>query len=100
MKMEKSNKYTIPLIITFLLAGVFSLFASSHPDGLERVAMDSGFIEKERATWSLALFPDYQIPMFADNVVANSLVGVIGVICIYTFVSVIGKFLIKRRVGA
>ena len=35
----------IGLAVSLLLAGVVSYYASSHPDGLEKVAGDLGFID-------------------------------------------------------
>ena len=37
--------YLAGLVISLLLAGVVSFYASSSPDGLEKVAGDIGFIE-------------------------------------------------------
>lgn len=37
--------WLVPIVATFLIAGLLSLFASGWPDGLERVAEDLGFID-------------------------------------------------------
>ena len=37
--------YVIGFIVSLFLAGVVSFYASSSPDGLEKVAEDIGFIE-------------------------------------------------------
>ena len=44
---EQSNKkfYLVFLLVTIGLAGIVSFYASSSPDGLEKVAEDVGFIE-------------------------------------------------------
>ena len=49
-------------LVSLLLAGVVSFYASSHPDGLEKVAGDVGFIEtaKDPATAGSAL-ADYGV---------------------------------------
>ncbi|MFI6395703.1 energy-coupling factor ABC transporter permease [Nonomuraea sp. NPDC050547] len=48
--------------VTLILAGVVSFFASSSPDGLERVAEDKGFIDQTTdhlfGTWALADYGD------------------------------------------
>ncbi|CUR60712.1 ABC-type Co2+ transport system, permease component [metagenome] len=36
------------LLIAFLIAGVASFYASSHPDGLNYVAEKTGFIDQEK----------------------------------------------------
>lgn len=37
--------WLVPIVATFLIAGLLSLFASGWPDGLERVAENLGFID-------------------------------------------------------
>jgi hypothetical protein len=68
------------LIISALLAGGISLFASSQPDGLERVAIDAGFADtaKESATAD-SLFADYSVSIFGDSAGGGALAGLIGV---------------------
>ena len=36
----------VGLVVALLLAGVLSIYASSRPDGLERVAQDQGFAQQ------------------------------------------------------
>ena len=44
--MSKNRKFYIGgFIVSLFLAGVVSFYASSSPDGLEKVAGDIGFIE-------------------------------------------------------
>jgi cobalt/nickel transport protein len=47
-------------IASLFLAGVVSFYASSHPDGLEKVAEDIGFIETAKEnTNSDVILSDY-----------------------------------------
>ncbi len=39
--------YIAGFIVSLFLAGVVSFYASSSPDGLEKVAQDVGFIDTE-----------------------------------------------------
>jgi len=39
----------IGLLIAIIIAGIIALFASSSPDGLERVAADKGFCIREKS---------------------------------------------------
>lgn len=62
--------------VALVLAGVASFFASSNPDGLERVAQDRGFLETARdhaVTW---VFGDYG----AVGGIPVGLAGVLGVV--------------------
>ena len=55
--MNSKRLYIIGFVITLLIAGVFSFYASSSPDGLEKVAIDLGFIDtaKDSAVSDTAL---------------------------------------------
>ena len=56
---------------------LFSPLASSHPDGLERVAEDEGFIDRaEEAPYEL--IPDYAFPGIDNEAVATILAGLVG----------------------
>jgi cobalt/nickel transport protein len=57
---------------------LFSPFASSHPDGLEKVAADKGFLEEGKGP-SYEIIPDYKLPGVENERVATILSGVIGV---------------------
>jgi cobalt/nickel transport protein len=69
------------LLISALIAGVVSLFASSNPDGLEKVAEDTGFADtaKENANAD-SLFADYGVSVFGDSSLGQSLAGIVGVL--------------------
>jgi cobalt/nickel transport protein len=81
--MEKvSNKkfYIGGLLVSLVLAGVVSFYASSHPDGLEKVAEEIGFIEtaKDPATAGSAL-ADYGLAGVENERASVGIAGVIGV---------------------
>ncbi|MEH2306383.1 energy-coupling factor ABC transporter permease [Nostoc sp.] len=42
---QKFRGWSVPIVTIFLIAGVLSLFASAWPDGLEKVAKNTGFID-------------------------------------------------------
>ncbi|MEZ5093746.1 PDGLE domain-containing protein [Nocardioides sp.] len=68
------------LVLTLLLAGVASFYASSHPDGLEFVAEKTGFsaTEKDSAATD-SPFADYQTAGIHDRRLGKGLAGVVGV---------------------
>jgi hypothetical protein len=57
---------------------LFSPWASSHPDGLERVAEDEGFIEEAKDP-PYEVIADYVFPGVENEKVATILSGLIGI---------------------
>ncbi|MBT2213370.1 MULTISPECIES: PDGLE domain-containing protein [Actinomadura] len=68
------------LLVSLVLAGVVSYYASSSPDGLEKVAADKGIDSKEK-DHSLKDSPlgDYGVKGVGDARLSGGLAGVIGV---------------------
>jgi len=87
----------IGLGICLLLALFLSPFASSSPDGLEKVAETKGFAEKAEGLsfWKYAPLPDYAIPWIKNEKVSTALSGLIGTLAIFLIVLGIGR-LIKK----
>jgi cobalt/nickel transport protein len=72
------------LLIALVLAVVLSPFASSRPDGLERVAEDKGFIHRgEGAPLIPSPIPDYAVPGIANERIATSLAGLLGTLIVF-----------------
>ncbi|MHC0432587.1 energy-coupling factor ABC transporter permease [Streptomyces sp. O3] len=72
--------WAIGLVVSLLLAGFVSFYASASPDGLEKVADDKGFAEQAEdhagADWLLA---DYGVKDLANERLSGGLAGTIGV---------------------
>jgi len=68
------------LIVSLVLAGGVSYYASSHPDGLEKVAGDIGFLDsaKESAVEKGPL-AGYGVAGVENERISGGLAGVIGV---------------------
>lgn len=83
-------------VASLFLAGVVSFYASSNPDGLEKVAGDIGFIEtaKEHSNADGAL-ADYGVKGIDNDRLSTGAAGVIGVIA--TGVISTGLFMMVRR---
>lgn len=84
------------LLAAVFLALVLSPFASSSPDGLERVAEDKGFLESAEAESVIpAPFPDYVWPGINSERLATSAAGFFGTLfvfgCTYALALVIRK---------
>jgi hypothetical protein len=76
------SKRWLPVIVVGIgiavIVALFSPLASSHPDGLERVAEDEAFIEEaEDAPYEI--IPDYAVPGIENENVATILSGLIGI---------------------
>ncbi len=64
-----------------LFLTLFSPFASSHPDGLERVAEDNGFLDDGKGP-SYKIIPDYTFPGVENEHAATILSGIVGVLIV------------------
>lgn len=77
---EHRKRWIILALITIAIACLLSPWASSHPDGLERVAEDHGFLHQETAVNELAAIPDYEVAGIPWAAVSIGLAGAIGII--------------------
>jgi hypothetical protein len=81
MKISNRKFYVGALIVSLFLAGAISFYASSSPDGLEKVAEDVGFIESA-TEHSLAnsTLADYGIKGVENARISVGFAGIIGVL--------------------
>jgi cobalt/nickel transport protein len=87
------------MLVTLLVAGVLSFYASRHPDGLERVAHGLGFAASEKpSTTSGSLLAGYHVRGVADGRLSGGLAGVLGVLVVGLVMS--GLVLYVRRRSA
>ncbi len=84
------------LLVALLLAGIVSYYASSSPDGLNRVAADHGFAETERdhgaADGPLA---GYETEGVDNGRLSGGLAGVVG--CVVVLAVAGGLVVVLRR---
>lgn len=74
--------YVIGLAVSAAVAGGLSLFASGDPDGLERVAIDLGFIETaEDSAVSGSALADYTVAG-SEGQFAAVVAGLAGVVAV------------------
>lgn len=84
------------LMAAVALAVLLAPFASSSPDGLERVAMDLGFLDQgETSLWNGAPAPDYAAPGIEREGLATATSGLIGTLL--TFGVTWGVLRVVRR---
>jgi cobalt/nickel transport system permease protein len=69
------------LAIAVLLA-VFSPLASKHPDGLNRVAMQNGFIEAAQGPL-YRLLPNYAFPGISNAALATIVSAIVGILIVF-----------------
>ena len=68
------------LVAAMILAGVLSYFASSQPDGLEKVAGDQGISASERPhDGKDSPLADYQTAGLGDSWASGGIAGLLGV---------------------
>ena len=96
--MSTRRFFAVALVVSLLVAGVASYYASSHPDGLEYVAEQTGFIDsaEDSATVDSPL-ADYQTSGVDDARISGGLAGVIGVVVMLVLST--GLFWLVRRRG-
>ncbi|WP_210649822.1 PDGLE domain-containing protein [Nocardioides sp. SYSU D00065] len=89
--------YAVALLVSLLVAGVASYYASSHPDGLEYVAEQTGFLDSaEDSATADSPLADYQTSGVDDPRVSGGVAGVVGVVVMLVLST--GLFwLIRRR---
>ena len=94
--MSTRRFFAVALVVSLLVAGVASYYASSHPDGLEHVAEQTGFIDaaEDSATADSPL-ADYQTTGVDDARISGGLAGVIGVVVMLVLST--GLFWLVRR---
>ncbi|MFQ6050473.1 MAG: PDGLE domain-containing protein [Candidatus Hydrothermarchaeota archaeon] len=89
------------LIISLIMAGIISIYASSSPDGLERVAEDKGFISKGKKEVIHSPMPEYTIPGISNVKLSTSLAGLVGTLLVFLLMYSMGKALKgEKRNGA
>lgn len=81
-----------------VLAGGVSYYASSHPDGLEKVAETEGFLDTAKdSAVSGSPLADYGVSGIDDARLSVGLAGVIGVIATAAIAFALFSFLGKKR---
>lgn len=95
----KIKDIIIGMVAAIFLALTISPFASSFPDGLEKVAEHLGFIERgEGEPVVQSPIPDYQFPGIKNEAIATSMAGVVGTILVFGITLGIGKAIGRKKV--
>ena len=88
------------MALALVIALFLSPWASSFPDGLERVAADLGFIKKAEepgvSVWEKSPLPDYKLPGVQNERWATGLAGLVGTLAITAIAWGLARLLKKR----
>ncbi len=98
MRMSMKVFIALALAVAVGLALGLSPYASSSPDGLEKVAEDKGFIEDGtlHSIQEDSPIPDYAFPGIDDPRLATALAGFVGTLMVFLIATGIG-WLLRRR---
>jgi PDGLE domain len=84
------------LAVAVLVVIVLAPLASGDPDGLERVAGDTGFVGQASNMIS-GLLSGYEIPGIGDPAVSKVVSGLLGVAIVFLVIVGVGRLLARRR---
>jgi cobalt/nickel transport system permease protein len=83
------------LLVAAAVVIILGPMASSDPDGLERVAIDSGFAEQGQEA-GFQILPDYSVPFLGDGAPSLIVAGLVGVMLIFAAMWLLGRVLARR----
>lgn len=87
------------VVVSLVVAGAVSFYASTHPDGLEYVASHTGFGDTARNSLaSHSPLSGYEVSWLGDGRVSGGVAGVIGVVVVGLLALGLVR-LVRRRPG-
>ena len=92
--MKRKNEITLLLALIIALA-ILIPFASSNPDGLERVA-ESLNVKEHEPLWR-GIMPDYSLESINNPYISTFLSGIAGICLVLGFSFTIGKLLQRKE---
>ena len=99
MSKIKNHFFLLFLAVSAVLAGILSHYASPHPDGLEKVAEDKGFLESAtNSAVSGSPLADYGVSGIENARASVGLAGLIG-ISVTALLSYLVFYMLRRLKG-
>jgi cobalt/nickel transport protein len=96
--MSRRTFFVTALIAALLIAGFGSYYASAHPDGLEYVAGETGFLDSaDEAKTADSPLADYQTKGVDDERLGGGIAGVTGVAVVLLLMGGLAFALRRRR---
>lgn len=87
---QGSRGWVVAGILISLAVLLISPFASTDPDGLERVAGDLGFLSQGTSA-PFQLIPDYTLPVLGQTQFSTILAGLIGLVVVGAVIVLLGQ---------
>jgi cobalt/nickel transport protein len=88
------------IVIALVIACIVSLWASSHPDGLEFVAQSTGFLEAgEDSATAGSPFADYGVVWVQNPWLSVAIAGAVGCAATFGLAWVVGRLAKRRPAG-
>lgn len=84
------NNWKIVFLVAIFVGGILSLFASSSPDGLERVAEREGFLERGVSLFVSPL-EDSVVLGIGNETLAMSFAGIFGTMLLFVLLFFLGR---------
>lgn len=92
---QGSRGWILAGVLISLAVVLLSPLASAFPDGLERVAEDTGFLEFAQAS-PFEFIPDYTVPFLGETPLSTIIAGVIGALVVLGLSILAGRSLQKK----
>lgn len=100
MKTSRKTKWfiLIALLVSLFIGFIVSPFASTLPDGMEKVAIEKGFMEKGEGwqAWNNAPFPDYETIGLGGGI-TTGLAGLVGTLSVFVTAYAVANIIKLRR---
>jgi cobalt/nickel transport system permease protein len=93
---EGGRGWVVAGVLIALAVVLLSPMASGDPDGLERVAINAGFIDAGQAA-PYEIVPDYTLPFLGETPLSTILAGALGVAVVLGLTILAGRALQKNR---
>ncbi|MBV6450039.1 MAG: Cobalt transport protein CbiM [Anaerolineales bacterium] len=87
--------WVLPGILLSLAVVLLSPLASAFPDGLERVAENTGFLDMAQSS-PYNLLPDYTVPFLGQTALSTIVAGAIGALVVLAVAFIAGRSLQKK----
>ncbi len=87
------SRWSMMLLTALFIGGGLSFFASSSPDGLEKIAQIQGFPGAE--TRLSGILAEYRIPGVGQVSFSVSLAGLVGTVFVFGMLFFLGKYLYR-----
>jgi len=92
------KKYLAAIALILVFLAILLPFASSSPDGLEKVAETLG-IEEHEPIWKGVMF-DYSVETVKDPYVSTLLAGVSGTLIVLLAAFILGTAIVSKKTNA